>query len=333
MIKKALFFAGLVLSSLSVQALTFTAPAANDDLIGQIQYYPGQPSDTLSNLGMQSDAGRDDMRTLNPQFDPDDALPGAVPVVIPTRYLLPNYPREGIVVNLSEKRLYYYVPGKNLVMTFPIGIGKQGAMTPLGQTYVAAKKKDPSWTPPESIREFNKKNGIILPRTIQGGPDNPLGRRAIYLGIPTYLIHASNFPQSIGSRGSFGCMRMMESDIDQLFPLIEPKTKVMIIEEPFKAGWSAGNLYLEIHAPLEENRGKTKEYALPVLHQLLQLSYEHHVPINWYLVKQAMKNQLGMPTLVSDSANSATEKNIAPAPAQWPSDTTLCRLSGVCSAK
>ena len=176
-------------------------------------------------------------------------------------------------------------------------------MTPLGDTYVTHKKRDPSWTPPESIRQFNRKRGIILPKVILGGPDNPLGRRAIYLGFPTYLIHATNFPQSIGSRGSFGCMRMMETDINHLFPNIAPKMHVVIVEEPYKAGWADGKLYLEIHKPLSENTFRLEKNMRSVLDNLLKLSMTHQVAIDWYKVDMAFKNHLGVPTVVSTQSS------------------------------
>lgn len=311
-------------------ALTFDLPSAEDNVVGQIQVLTADANSTLSDLGMQYDAGRDAMIALNPQFDPDDNLPGIVPIVIPTRYILPDYPHRGIVVNLSEMRLYYYPPGTHKVMTYPIGIGRAGYMTPLGLTYVTRKVRDPIWTPPQSIRDFNKKRGVILPKVIQGGPDNPLGRRAIYLGIPQYLIHATNFPQSIGSRGSFGCMRMMESDIEQLFPLITPKTPVMIIEEPYKAGWLNGQLYLEIHRPLDENKYYFQRNIKPVLATLLQLSIEHHVVINWFKVNMAIQNQLGIPTPVSEPANTSAP-HFMTEPLKWPKGTHLCSMSGLCT--
>lgn len=289
---------------LSASALVFPLPPKGEDLVGRVQYLTSQEGDSLADLGMAFDAGRDAMRIWNPIFDPDKPLPVGVPVVVPTLYLLPDHKRIGIIVNISEMRLYYFPPGRDVVYTYPIGIGKPGHMTPLGETYVTHKKRDPIWIPPKSIRDYNRKRGIILPKVISGGPDNPLGRRAIYLGFPSYLIHATNFPQSIGSRGSFGCMRMMETDINHLFPNIAPKTRVLIVEEPYKAGWANGKLYLEIHKPLVENEFKLHKIMQPVLETLLRLSVQHNVKIDWYKVDMAFKNQLGVPTMVSESKNS-----------------------------
>jgi L,D-transpeptidase ErfK/SrfK len=320
-----IFFLSLLGFSLafSAQALIFPLPPKGQDVVGQIQVLTAKSTDTLSNLGMAYDVGRDPMKAVNPLFKADVPLAAGVPIVIPSRFLLPDYPRQGIVVNVSQMRLYYYPPGKHMVMIYPIGIGKAGHMTPLGKTYVTHKQKNPLWIPPQSIRDFNKKRGIILPRVIRGGPDNPLGQRAIYLKIPEYLIHASNFPQSIGSRGSFGCMRMMERDINQLFPYIARHTTVMIIEQPYTAGWFNGQLYMEINKPLAENSYKFSRNLLPVLKTLLFLSTQHRVAVDWHKVTLAMQNESGMPTVVSDTQASPVSTNLPVKNLQLPSVRTF----------
>jgi L,D-transpeptidase ErfK/SrfK len=315
----------------SVDALTFPLPKPGDDIVGNIQFVQSAAGDSLSSLGIDYDVGRDLIWQVNQEYDIDAILPIGTVVVIPSRFILPDYPHIGIVVNLAEMRLYYYPPGTNTVMIYPIGIGKAGRMTPLGMTSVTTKKKDPTWTPPQSIRDFNKAQGIILPKVIRGGADNPLGRKAIYLAIPSYLIHASNFPESIGSRGSFGCMRMTEQDIDELFPLIAKNTPVLIMDEPYKAGWGNGQLYLEVHQPLDENLLKTKKLMLPVMRTLLHLSQEHHVAINWDNVQLAFVNDTGVPEAVSNGDENNARFFVAPAQTVWPTHTILCRLSHHCA--
>lgn len=315
-----------------VTATTYVLPPKGQNIIGQVQYFKAEPGNTLSKIGMSLDVGRDAMKTANPTYKAEQVLPVGVPVVVPSRYILPPLYHKGIVVNLSTMRLFYYPPNSDVVMTYPIGVGKPGHMTPLGLTYVTRKQKDPAWIPPQSIRDYNKKRGIILPRVIRGGPDNPLGRRAIYLGIPQYLIHATNFPQSIGSRGSFGCMRMMESDIENLFPFVAKKTIVRIVEQPYLAGWADGQLYIEVHKPLAENFYAPTKILQPVLKQLTELAYQHHVVINWMKVRLAFAAATGMPTVVSNSK--ASELWIQPHPKQpsWPKSSSVCQLTQHCAA-
>ena len=327
--KKKWFGILLFIITSQLSALTFPFTNSDNNVVGQVMVITATEGQTLSHLGLQYDVGRDAMRAANPEFDPDKPLPVGLPVIIPTRFIIPNYTHQGFIVNLAEMKLYYFPPGENIVMIFPIGIGKAGYMTPLGITSVARKVKDPYWIPPESIRQYNKEKGIILPKVIQGGPDNPLGRRAIYLALPSYLIHATNFPASVGSRGSFGCIRMTEKDIDKLFPLVANNTPVRIIAEPYLAGWSNGVIYLEINKPLNEDKFNLKSLVQPVISTLIRLSLQHHVQIDWQKIEFALQNQTGIPTAVSNiqEQSSLFTVNVKPA---WPQNTTLCEYSRVC---
>ena len=118
--------------------------------------------------------------------------------MLPTEFILPDAPREGIVLNLAQMRLYYFPKPKKEgpveVITHPIGIGKVGWATPEGTTKVVSHVKDPTWTPPVSVREQHAKDGDILPPTVPPGPDNPLGRHMMRLGWPSYLMHGTNKP-------------------------------------------------------------------------------------------------------------------------------------------
>ena len=108
--------------------------------------------------------------------------------------------RFGIVINLGEQRLYYY-PRPGEVLTYPIGVSRDGYETPLGTTHVTRKKENPTWWPTRSAREEDP----TLDKVVPPGPDNPLGTHALYLGWPAYLIHGTNEPFGIGRRVSRGC--------------------------------------------------------------------------------------------------------------------------------
>jgi L,D-transpeptidase ErfK/SrfK len=127
--------------------------------------------------------------------------------------VLPDAPRSGVVINLPAMRLFYYPPRASKdapqeVVTHPIGIGKVGWSTPEGRTKVTQRTKDPTWTPPLSVRREHEKNGDPLPARVPPGPDNPLGRHAMRLGWPSYLIHGTNKPYGVGMRASAGCIRL-----------------------------------------------------------------------------------------------------------------------------
>ncbi len=239
-------------------AATFPLPPPDVDVIGEVQFIRARHEDTLSDIARRHGLGFNEIIKANP--DVDRWLPGeGTLVVLPTRYLLPDAPREGIVVNLSEMRLYYFptpTPGTPpVVITHPISVGRMDWNTPLGITRVTRKQQDPTWFPPQSIRDrYAREEGRILPTVFPPGPDNPLGRHALYLGLPSYLIHGVNREKEIGigMRVTHGCIRMYPEDIEALYGKVPVGTKVNLIDQPVKAGWLAGTLFVEIHAPLDE---------------------------------------------------------------------------------
>ena len=240
----------------SLCADTFILPPPDVDLIGEVQVVDARQEDTLLDIARRYGLGYEEIIQANPGVD--RWLPGAgTPVVLPTRYILPDAPREGIVLNLPEMRLYYYPKPKAgempVVVTHPVSIGRMDWKTPLGTTRVIAKQEEPNWYPPESIKAEHAARGDILPDVVPGGPDNPLGMFAMRLGIPGYLIHGTNRPFGIGMRVTHGCVRMYPEDIERLFSMVPINTRVHIVNQPIKAGWFAGTLFLESHVPLEED--------------------------------------------------------------------------------
>ena len=226
------------------------------DLVGDYAEATTAPEDTLIDVARRSGLGFEEIVNANPGVDP--WLPGAGTVVrLPLQRLLPDAPREGIVVNLPEHRLYYYPAAKpgepRTVVTYPVSVGKMDWSTPLGLTRVAAKIKDPAWYPPESVRAEHARRGDILPKMVPAGSDNPLGLYAMRLAIPggAYLIHGTNAPAGVGMQVTHGCMRLYPADIEELFKMVAVDTPVRIVNQPQKAGWAEGRLYVEVHPPLE----------------------------------------------------------------------------------
>jgi L,D-transpeptidase ErfK/SrfK len=248
-------------------AATFALPAGGDAVVGERQVVHSRTEDTLLDIALRHDHGYTALRNANPGVDP--WLPGeATPVVLPGQHVLPDSPRTGIVVNLPEMRLYYYPPVRPgeppEVVTYPIGIGKEGWQMPEMQTRVSARLRNPAWQVPESIRQERAAEGISLPDTIPPGEDNPLGEFALRLGETGYLIHGSNRKYGIGMRVSHGCLRLEPDDIAALFAQVAVGTPVRVVDQPFKAGVRDGKLYLEAHPPLAEHvvgTGKTAMVA------------------------------------------------------------------------
>ncbi|MDQ2994442.1 MAG: L,D-transpeptidase family protein [Pseudomonadota bacterium] len=236
----------------SAQASVHKLPGKNDDLIGKVQTIVTAKGDTFSKIAEKFDIGYYEMVQANPFVNPDKPQPGTV-VIVPSQYILPSVAREGIIINLAEMRLYYYPKHKNEVWTFPVGIGRKGSQTPLGDMSIIEHMDHPTWHSPESIRVERAKEGIIIPKVVPPGPENPLGEYAMRLSMRTYLIHGTNDNSGVGRRSSSGCIRMFPQDIEKLFHSVEDGDKVVVISEPYKLGRHQGYVYLESYLALQEN--------------------------------------------------------------------------------
>lgn len=233
-------------------AKTYVVPPPGTDLVGQETITYSHSADTLMDIASANSIGLDEILLSNP--DVDRWLPGdGTPVVLPTRYILPDAPHEGIVLNLPEMRMYYYPTHAETLptlQTYPIGVGRMDWETPLGTTRIIKKIENPTWRPPASIkREHLELYNEVLPDVVAAGKDNPLGLFAMRLGIPGYLIHGTNKMDGVGSRVSHGCVRMYNQDIERLFPNVPAGTQVRIINQPIKVGRMADALFIEAHAP------------------------------------------------------------------------------------
>jgi len=239
-----------------ISANHFVLESPAQSVVGFPQVVFTSGNDTLSDFARAYGLGYDELVAANPDIDP--WLPGEnTPVLLPTQFVLPDVPREGIVLNLASKRLFYFpqvAEGQPaIVLTFPIGVGRVGWETPLGLTTVTAKAKDPHWYVPLSVRQEHAELGDPLPSVIPPGPENPLGHRVLKLDMPGYLIHGTNQPYGVGMRVSHGCVRLYPENIEYLYELVDIGETVIIINEPFLMGQHDGEIYFESHTPLEDD--------------------------------------------------------------------------------
>lgn len=298
MIMKRTAFIPLVVAALiamqSTFANSFAIPPGGNALIGDMQSTYAASNDTPTTLAQRYNLGLNAIVNANPGAT-EQSIHNSY-VKIPTEFLLPALPHRGIVINLAEMRMYYYPEGSNNVMTFPVGIGKVGKTIPIQNTAITRKVVNPVWIPPADIRKYNRDQGIELPYKMAAGPDNPLGPYAIYLRIPTYLIHSTIFPESIGRRASFGCIRMNEEDIKEFFPLVQPGTPVAIINMPDKVGWDNNRLFLEAHPPLEEhNQGQQASLDNMVTIVENSLPSRGVTLVDWQLAADILQQPDGVP--------------------------------------
>lgn len=250
----------------SVQAAVYDLPKEGSRLVGNMQYHVVEKGETLAEIASQYEVGFLALMAANKGVDPFLPQEGLV-LTIPSQVILPDVPYEGIVVNLAELRLYYFQPEQRQVHIFPVGIGRIGRDTPEMETYISQKRPNPTWTPPQSIRNEYLQRGVELPRVIPAGPDNPLGQYALRLayGSGEYLIHGTNKDFGIGMRVSAGCIRMEPHDIEWLFQQANRGVKVRIINEPIKVTLEADrSVFVEAHEPLTRSDGSKKSLTLPI---------------------------------------------------------------------
>lgn len=289
----------LLFSSLQLQAERYQLPRNGDSIVGQMTLHSAKESDTFIELARRYGLGFQELVLANPKVDP--WLPGeGTQVVIPTRYILPNAKRKGLILNLAEMRVYFFPKSSpGYVHTYPISIGKDGWDTPNTQTTVIGMKKNPTWTPPESIRKEHEEKNDPLPLTVPPGPDNPLGEYAIRLGLPGYLIHGTNNPRGIGMRVTHGCVRLHPDDIKDLFARVSVSTPVTIVNEPYKVAWSNGKLYAEMHPSEGDESGSNSRNLTQFVQAIIGATKsKKDYKVNWQLANQLAKNKTGLPISV-----------------------------------
>jgi len=285
----------------------FELQSADQAVIGEPQIVFTQEEHTFSDLAREYGLGYDEIAAANPDIDP--WLPGAdTPVLLPTQYVIPDVPREGIVLNIASKRLFYFpaiTEGEiQTVLTYPIGIGRVGWETPLGSSAVIAKARDPQWYVPRSVRQEHAELGDPLPAIVPPGPDNPLGKFVLKLDLPGYLIHGTNQPYGVGMRVSHGCVRLYPENIELLYELVGLGERVRIINEPFLAGRRDGEWYFEGHTPLEDDKVSAEDHLVPILAAMSSEDEKYPVALDESLVRSVVADGFGVPIRIEQEASS-----------------------------
>ncbi len=298
------FIAILIISLSNVSsayATRYELSDSGDTVLGEISTVMADERDTLLDIARRHGFGYQDMKLVNP--DVDTWLPGeGQEIVLPTKFILPVAPKKGIVLNVPEMRLYYYLPkekGKpQEVLTYPLGVGRAGWNTPYMNTTIIQKKKNPNWYPPESIRKEHEEKGDPLPKIVESGPDNPLGYYAMRLGQPDYLIHGTNRPYGVGMRVSHGCIRLYPEDIEALFSKVSLKTSVNIINQPYKIGVKDNVIYLEAHPFLDEDIEQFENNLTSVVALIVEVSNEKKYELDWSAAYDAINKPNGLPIAI-----------------------------------
>jgi L,D-transpeptidase ErfK/SrfK len=255
--------------------------------------------DTFLEVARYYDLGFNELVDANPGIDPWVPPPGTT-IVLPTQWVLPCCTYEGIVVNIPEMRLYYYLRDGSdtlVVHTYPVGLGRDDRRTPRGKFTVRDKSVNPTWVIPESIRaEHIRERGDTRTVIPGGDPDNPLGKYRLALSIPRYAIHGTNIAWGVGMQVSHGCSRLYPEDIEHLFPLVPVGTKGVYVYQPVKAGRRGGEAWVEVHRDIYRYAPKLAREASSALKRAAP-----GVPVDSQLVAQTVRELRGMPVRVSKS--------------------------------
>lgn len=304
------------------------------DVVGVLQKTVASAEDTLPDIARRFNLGYEEIVRANPGVDP--WLPGAgLEIALPTRFILPNAPREGVVINVPAMRLFYYPARAKkddpvTVFTYPIGVGRVGWATPEGSTKIIKRTLDPTWTVPASILKEHLEIGDELPPVVPPGPDNPLGRHSFTLGWPSYLIHGTNKPYGVGMRSSHGCIRLYPEDMEHLFDAVPIGTRVRVVNQPLLFGRAGDDVLMQSLGALEDDKRdwtndgrRLMEKAVPerVRRELKQRA----LAIDWEHAATLAADRRGMPvSVLAPDASVDAElvaarqvENVVPAGANW----------------
>jgi L,D-transpeptidase ErfK/SrfK len=269
------------------------AVGKGDDVIGRLAFTRVENGDTLPDLARHFGVGINAIRAANPGVDLWGPKDGER-VTLPLSFILPDAPRNGLVVNLATRRLFHFgEEGKSpTVATYPVGVGAEDRPTPTGQMYVVRKAARPTWYVPASIAEAHRKKGDPLPAKVPPGPENPLGEYALYLSNAGYLIHGTNKPASVGLNATNGCLRLYPENIELLYRDTPVNTPVLIVNQPYLVGQRDGVLYLEAHATQEGSGVRALE---SINARLKAIESKAARTLDWNKVRRVQTEARGIP--------------------------------------
>jgi L,D-transpeptidase ErfK/SrfK len=286
----------IILSIVCTNVYANTFALNGNEVFGEIFTVTPKKNDTFSLYASTYDVGATAIQTANPGINENYPDKQKQNIIIPAEFILPSK-REGIVINLPEIRLYYF--NQSELMTYPVSIGKVGWKTPIIEGKIVSKEANPTWVVPDSILAESEARGHHIPSEVGPGPNNPLGRYAMHLSMPGYLIHGTNQPTSIGRRVSHGCIRMFPSDIEELFNTVPVGTPVSLINEPIKVGWKGNKLYLEVHPLLAEYPMAEDARQAMAKDKINTALVGKNLQVDWGKVAQMMKVQNGVVDVIA----------------------------------
>ena len=252
----------------------FVLPDEDTDVVGAVQVVVARDEDTLPDFARRYGLGHDEIVAANPDRPLVARARNARGAAYP--FVLPDAPREGIVLNLATLRLFYYPElleegAPQVVITHPARHRPRGLAhaarahahhREAGEPDLAAR--------PRRCAASMRRQADPLPAVVKAGPGNIPGAHAMRLSRPSYLLHGTNKPYGVGMRVSHGCVRLYPEDIAELFADVPVGTDVRIINQPYLAGWNDGLLHLEAHEPLAEDAPRRWKGSLAPMERVIK---------------------------------------------------------------
>ena len=276
----------------NIERIEFSV-AKRDDVIGRLGFISLEKGDTLPDIARHFSLGLNGVIATNPGVDIWVPKAGER-IMLPLSFILPDAPRKGIVINLAAMRLFQFKGNSEplTVLTYPVGVGTEERPSPRGLMRVERKVSRPTWHVPVSIANDHRKKGDILPAKVPPGPQNPLGEYALYLSAPSYLIHGTNKPASIGLRATNGCIRLYPEDVKKLYENTPVKTAINMVNQPYLVGQSNGVVYLEVHEATEDVDAAELD---KIYKKLRTIEKESGRTLDWSNVKKVLAEARGIP--------------------------------------
>jgi lipoprotein-anchoring transpeptidase ErfK/SrfK len=238
----------------------------SDKLVGGIGTHIVTSGDSIRLVAARLGVTRQHLTKLN-RLDKAPVLKVGQKLIYNNRKIIPKRMRDGIVVNIPDRTLYFFQQGK-LVRSLPVALGtsvkneKYVWQTPVGKFKITAKQKDPTWFVPPSIQSEMEELGKEVISSVAPGPENPLGKFAIKTSIPGILIHSTTKPWSIYSFASHGCIRVYPKDMEGFFNEVRINTPGEIIYKPVKlAVTESGKIFLEVHQDIYKKGANSADEA------------------------------------------------------------------------
>jgi len=274
-----------------------------EDVIGELITDRLRAEDTLVEMARMHNIGHFEIRAANPDLDPWLPRPGAE-VLIPQLHVLPDVKRDGIVINLAERRLYFFTdswPDRDgaMVSTHPVGVGLLERATPVTRARVTAKVDNPAWYPNEKTREwYLREKNEILPPVVPAGPENPLGQHALILDADGLLIHGTHRPAGVGMRVSQGCIRLYPESIANIIGQVPVGTQVRVIDQPARIGRRDGRLFLEVDPAGDDPASRHEEAVWRALRARLE-QHGDAFDVDLDAARAAFERADGVPVVVA----------------------------------